>query len=166
MLKGTVHVPGDKSLAHRCLIFAAMAEGVSAFQNFPDSQAVRSTGECLKSLGVRVRRRGARLLVAGRGPRDLAQPQGALNAGNSATAARLLMGLLAGCPLRARMTGDPSLKRRPMERVAEPLRRMGARIEMSRPSGRPDPVCDLVVRPATLAATLSTAQASAMWTCR
>ena len=131
MLKGTVHVPGDKSLAHRCLIFAAMAEGVSAFQNFPDSQAVRSTGECLKSLGVRVRRRGARLLVAGRGPRDLAQPQGALNAGNSATAARLLMGLLAGCPLRARMTGDPSLKRRPMERVAEPLRRMGARIELS-----------------------------------
>lgn len=114
-----------------------MAEGVSTFKNFPDSRAVRSTRECLESLGVSVRRRGTRLWITGRGLRNLVQPEGVLNAGNSATTARLLLGLLAGHPLRARMTGDCLLKRRPMDRAASPLRRMNARIKLSASGGLP-----------------------------
>jgi len=130
-LRGTLRVPGDKSIAHRALILSAMAQGVSILRNLPGSEDVGATRACLERLGVRQRPGPAGLSVAGRGPHGLAQPAGVLDAGDSGTTARLLLGLLAGLPFAARLTGDPSLRRRPMRRVAEPLRRMGARVRLA-----------------------------------
>lgn len=126
-LRGTVKVPGDKSIAHRALIFSALAEGVSRIANLPDSADARSTIACLRDLGVKI----SAGRVQGTGGR-LKPPRRALDAGNSGTTARLLLGLLAGQPFAARLTGDASLRRRPMGRLAEPLRRMGARVRLRR----------------------------------
>ena len=129
-LRGTITVPGDKSIAHRALVFSALAEGVSCLLDMPDSEDVLATQSCLKRLGVSIIRRGGTVEVRGRGLRGLRPPKRSLDAGNSGTTARLLMGLLAGQPFAARLTGDASLRRRPMGRLAEPLRRMGARIRL------------------------------------
>jgi len=129
-LCGTVRVPGDKSLAHRALILSALAEGVSSLREVPDSEDVLATQNCLERLGVSIRRRGGAVEVRGRGLRGLRPPSRSLDAGNSGTTARLLLGLLAGQPFAARLTGDASLRRRPMGRLAEPLRSMGARIRL------------------------------------
>ena len=127
-LRGTLRVPGDKSIAHRALLLAAMAPGISSVSGVPDSLDVRATLDCLKRLGVGLSRRGSTVRVAGRGRRGFLQPRGVLDAGGSGTTARLLMGLLAGQPFPARLTGDSYLRRRPMDRVAGLLRRMGAGI--------------------------------------
>jgi 3-phosphoshikimate 1-carboxyvinyltransferase len=129
-LRGTVRVPGDKSIAHRALIFSALAEGVCRLRNVPDSEDVLATQSCLKLLGVSVLRRGGTIEVLGRGLNGLRPPKSSLDAGNSGTTARLFLGLLAGQPFAARLTGDSSLRRRPMGRLAEPLRCMGARIRL------------------------------------
>lgn len=130
-LTGELRVPGDKSISHRALIFSAMAEGQSLIENLSDAEDVRSTWHCLMQLGVGISSRGGRTTVKGRGWRGLKDPGCALEAGNSGTTIRLLMGLIAGNPVLAALTGDDSLRRRPMERVAEPLRRMGATITLS-----------------------------------
>ena len=129
-LRGTLRVPGDKSIAHRALLLAAMAPGVSSVSGVPDSLDVRATLDCLKRLGVGFSRRGSTVRVAGRGGRGFLRPRTVLDAGGSGTTARLLMGLLAGQPFPACLTGDSYLRRRPMGRVAELLRRMGARIAL------------------------------------
>jgi 3-phosphoshikimate 1-carboxyvinyltransferase len=129
-LRGTVRVPGDKSIAHRALILSALADGVSTLREVPDSEDVLATQGCLELLGVSVLRRGGTVEVRGRGLGGLRPPIRSLDARNSGTTARLLLGLLAGQPFAARLTGDASLRRRPMGRLAEPLRRMGARIRL------------------------------------
>jgi 3-phosphoshikimate 1-carboxyvinyltransferase len=129
-LRGTLRVPGDKSLAHRALILAALAEGVSTLRDVPDSEDVLATQACLISLGVPVLRRGGTVAVRGLGLRGMRRPRRSLDAKNSGTTARLLLGVLAGQPFRARLTGDASLRRRPMGRLAEPLRRMGASVRL------------------------------------
>ncbi len=129
-LRGRLRVPGDKSIAHRYALFAAMAEGRSTLAHFAPGADCRSTLMCLRKLGVEIEDGPAgTVIVVGRGFGQLRSPAGALDAGNSGTTLRLLAGMLAGHPFSATMVGDASLSRRPMRRVMAPLERMGARIE-------------------------------------
>lgn len=134
-LRGTVRVPGDKSISHRALICAAMAPGRSRLEGLSEGGDLRSTAAALRALGVTIARDGEAWTVDGAGAGGLRQPEGALDLGNSGTSARLLMGLIASHPIASAFTGDSSLSSRPMERVAAPLRRIGAEIETS-PGGR------------------------------
>ena len=122
---GTSRVPGDKSISHRALFVAALARGQSGLTGLLPSEDVKSTARVLRQLGVAVSavRNGG--LVTVHGARYRA-PRAVLHCGNSGTTARLVLGAIAGHPLRARLTGDASLRRRPMGRVVEPLRSMGA----------------------------------------
>jgi 3-phosphoshikimate 1-carboxyvinyltransferase len=127
--RGTLEIPGDKSISHRAAILGALAQGETEVEGFLEAEDCRSTLHCLEALGVALEQQGAgHLRIRGRGKR-LREPEGILDAGNSGTTARLLLGLLAGQPFPATVTGDPSLRARPMLRVVEPLRRMGARVE-------------------------------------
>jgi len=134
-LRGTVRVPGDKSISHRALMLAAMAVGRSRIEGLSEGADVRSTAAALRSMGVRIERAGDAWEVDGVGAGGLRQPAAALDMGNSGTSARLLMGLVASHPLTAAFTGDASLSGRPMNRVIAPLRRIGADIAAS-PGGR------------------------------
>ncbi|MDQ2934227.1 MAG: 3-phosphoshikimate 1-carboxyvinyltransferase [Chloroflexota bacterium] len=124
-LRGTIHVPSDKSIGHRALLANAIAEGEAEVRLRAPGADLESTIGCLVALGGRIRRRGAAIEV--RGAR-LEPPRAALDCGNSGTTMRLLAGLLAGQPVDAVLDGDDSLSSRPMERVAAPLRAMGARV--------------------------------------
>ncbi|HEX8466714.1 MAG TPA: 3-phosphoshikimate 1-carboxyvinyltransferase [Allosphingosinicella sp.] len=134
-LRGTARVPGDKSISHRALICAAMARGRSRMEGLSDGGDVRSTVSALEAMGVPIARDGPAWTVDGVGTGGLLQPVRALDMGNSGTSARLLMGLVASHPIAVAFTGDPSLSRRPMERVAAPLRRLGAEVSAA-PGGR------------------------------
>ena len=124
-----LRVPGDKSIAHRYALLAAMAAGRSVIRGFAPGADCRSTLSCLEGLGAQFSRSGDLVTVIGRGPGGFSSPHAPLDAGNSGTTARLLAGLLAGLPFSTTLTGDDSLRRRPMRRVIEPLSRMGARVE-------------------------------------
>ncbi|MDQ3698520.1 MAG: 3-phosphoshikimate 1-carboxyvinyltransferase [Gemmatimonadota bacterium] len=128
---GEVRVPGDKSISHRALILAALASGTSAIRDLLDSADVRSTAGALGALGVDIALAGTDMIVAGRGLRGLNAPVVALDCGNSGTTTRLLAGVVAGHPFAARFEGDASLSRRPMDRIARPLRAMGATVELA-----------------------------------
>lgn len=142
-LRGTIRVPGDKSISHRALICAAMARGRSRFEGLSEGGDLRSTAAALGAMGVRIARDGTAWTVDGVGTGGLLQPEAALDLGNSGTSARLLMGLVASHPIAAAFTGDSSLSRRPMERVAAPLRRIGAEVNLG-PGGRlPLTICGL-----------------------
>lgn len=127
-LHGTIRVPGDKSISHRAAMLGTIARGTTVISNFLWADDCRSTLSCLRALGAEILERDGSLVVHGRGPR-LQEPAGVLDAGNSGTTARLLSGILAGQPFAAEITGDESLRTRPMERVAEPLRAMGAGVD-------------------------------------
>jgi len=124
-IEGSVRVPGDKSIAHRALILGSMSRGRHVIDGLPDAADIWSTVRCLRDLGVLVEETpDGRMLVIPRRPAGGRRR----DAGNSGTTARLLSGLLAGSAVEATIDGDDSLRRRPMERVAEPLRLMGASI--------------------------------------
>lgn len=138
-LAGELTVPGDKSISHRAAILGALAEGTTEIAGFLEGADPRSTLDCLAALGVEWRRpRPGCIVVHGRGG-TLVEPLRVLDAGNSGTTARLLLGVLAAQPFHAVLSGDASLCRRPMGRVVEPLRRMGARID-GREEGRALPL--------------------------
>lgn len=128
-LKGSISLPGDKSIAHRYAMLGALAEGETRIANFPQSRDCLSTLACLRELGVEIVRRGDEVQIKGHGPSGLRPPGERLDAGNSGTTMRLLAGILAGQPFESRLIGDESLSRRPMRRIVEPLRLMGADIE-------------------------------------
>ncbi len=129
-LQGRVRVPGDKSISHRALMFGALASGESRIEGFLPSGDCLATLSCLRVLGVEIDRHEATTLtVHGRGLRGLQKPAGPLNCARSGTTMRLLVGILAGQPFDCTLTGDPQLLRRPMRRVIEPLRAMGAEID-------------------------------------
>lgn len=128
-LRGTVSLPGDKSISHRYAMLAAIAEGTSEISHFAASQDCHSTLKCMRSLGVEMRLDGDTVTIAGRGLGGLKPPREDLDAGNSGTTMRLLSGILAGQAFPSTLTGDESLSRRPMGRVAQPLRLMGAKVE-------------------------------------
>ena len=130
-VSGTVRVPGDKSISHRALICAVLADGVSHVRNVLQSADVRSTASVLRALGAAVPTLGPTITVNGAGLRGLHASSVALDCGNSGTTARLMAGVVAGHPFTARFTGDESLSRRPMRRVAKPLEAMGATVELT-----------------------------------
>jgi len=127
-LRGRVRVPGDKSIAHRAVIFNALASGRSRVRGLPGGQDVASSIEVMRALGVPIDREGADALLIEGAAMRLSVPADRLDCGNSGTTMRLLMGALAGQGIHAVLVGDDSLTCRPMERVAVPLRAMGARI--------------------------------------
>jgi 3-phosphoshikimate 1-carboxyvinyltransferase len=131
-LRGRAQVPGDKSISHRALMLAAIAHGDSEIRGLLPGADVIATLEALRAFGVDIEfTPGAVTRVHGRGPQALSAPTASVDLGNSGTSIRLLTGLCAGLGLPVTFTGDESLRSRPMRRVAEPLRRMGARIECS-----------------------------------
>lgn len=125
-LRGEITVPGDKSVSHRAVIFGALAEGITEISGFLNGEDCLSTVACFRRLGVSADVAGTDVRVHGVGLQGLREPDDVLDCGNSGTTARLLLGVLAGQPFHAVLTGDGSLRQRPMGRVAEPLRRMGA----------------------------------------
>ncbi len=133
-LRGEVRPPGDKSISHRALMLGAIADGTTRAAGLLDGQDVRSTAACLRALGASIDWAGGAATITG--VDALRAPAAPLDCGNSGTTLRLLAGLLAGYPLEATLVGDASLSRRPMERVAAPLRRMGARVDLA-PGGTP-----------------------------
>lgn len=135
-IRGCLAVPGDKSISHRALMLAAIAEGTSVITGLSSGQDVQSTVQCLRALGVEITHDADATRVRGAGQRGLTAPTGPLNAGNSGTTIRLLSGILAGQPFISCLDGDASLRRRPMQRIITPLQQMGARIE-AETQGRP-----------------------------
>jgi len=133
--RGRFTLPGDKSLSHRMALLGAMADGETRIGNYSTAADCESTLRCLEALGVEVQRDQRSVSVFGQGPGGLAAAAGPLDAGNSGSTLRMLAGVLAGRPFRSVITGDASLCRRPAERVATPLRAMGARVETT--AGRP-----------------------------
>ena len=132
-LRGTARIPGDKSISHRALMLAALAVGDSRIEGLNEGSDVLATAAALRAMGAGVERGGdGDWRVDGVGVGGLLQPETVLDLGNSGTSARLLAGLVASHPIRAILTGDASLRRRPMDRVAAPLRRLGARIDGDR----------------------------------
>jgi 3-phosphoshikimate 1-carboxyvinyltransferase len=127
-VRGTLTVPGDKSISHRYALIAALAEGSSQLRNYAPGADCRSTLACLSGLGVQIDRQDTTVTIQGRGLRGFRSPSMALDAGNSGSTMRMLAGILAAQPFASEMIGDDSLSRRPMRRVIEPLTRMGASI--------------------------------------
>lgn len=145
-LRGVCRVPGDKSISHRAVLFAAMAEGVSRLSGVLDSEDVRSSIRAVQALGARVnldKQPDGSLAgtVEGWGAKGPLQPAKPIDCGNSGTTARLLMGVLAPWDVAVALTGDDSLRARPMRRIAAPLEKMGVRFEPEGASTLPLTVC-------------------------
>jgi 3-phosphoshikimate 1-carboxyvinyltransferase len=132
-------VPGDKSISHRAVLFNAIGAGEARITNFSPGGDCASTLTCLRSLGVEIERDATRVHIQGVGLRGLREPTDVLDCGNSGTSMRLLTGALAGSGVFAVLSGDGSLRRRPMARIVEPLRRAGAAID-GRDGGRLAPL--------------------------
>jgi 3-phosphoshikimate 1-carboxyvinyltransferase len=134
-LRGTVRVPGDKSISHRYGLLAALATGRTTIRNYAPGGDCASTIRCLAGLGIIIERAAAAgdepplVVVHGRGPRGLAAPAESLDCGNSGSTMRMLAGVVAAHPFISTLGGDQSLSRRPMRRIIEPLTRMGARLD-------------------------------------
>lgn len=127
-VRGAITLPGDKSISHRAVMFAALAQGDCTISNFSGGGDNRSTIRAFQHLGVDITQTGTEVFVKGKGWAGLQAPQAIIDCGNSGTTMRLLSGLLAACPFRSRLDGDASLRSRPMGRVISPLRQMGADI--------------------------------------
>ncbi len=125
-LRGAVAVPGDKSVSHRALLFGALSTGETRVRGILDAEDVHSTRKAVERLGAVVRPEGEELVVTP--PERLREPDDVIDCGNSGTSLRLLAGVLSGVPGLSVLTGDASLRRRPVRRVIEPLRRMGANL--------------------------------------
>lgn len=128
-LNQIITVPGDKSISHRSVMLGAIADGHTTIENFLPGQDCQNTVRCMRQLGIEIDELSpTHLLVKGQGTAGLSEPENFLDVGNSGTTLRLLSGLLAGQDFFSILTGDASIRRRPMARVAEPLRKMGARV--------------------------------------
>jgi 3-phosphoshikimate 1-carboxyvinyltransferase len=138
--RGRFTLPGDKSISHRAAILGAMAEGRTRVRNYSSAADCASTLACLRSLGVSISREGSFVTIDSGGLDAWGEPAAVLDAENSGSTIRMLAGALAGRPFRSVLTGDESLRRRPLERVAAPLRAMGARVETT--DGKPPMTID------------------------
>lgn len=127
-LRGTVTIPGDKSISHRCIMFGSIAKGTTEVHNFLNGADCRATIDCFRQLGIRIEKKDDVILVHGNGLHGLHAPKTILNVGNSGTTTRLISGVLAGQPFDSKLSGDESLNSRPMKRIMEPLTQMGANI--------------------------------------
>ena len=127
-INGQVQVPGDKSISHRAALFGGMAQGDTHITNFLLGDDCLSTLSCLKSLGVKWEQQGSEVWIHGEGMENWVEPNDVLDVGNSGTTIRLMLGALAGSPFTVTLTGDKSIRSRPMKRVTQPLGQMGAQI--------------------------------------
>ncbi len=130
-LHGTIQVPGDKSISHRALIIGAMGLGTTTIHNFLFSQDCLTTLQALKNFGVDISQNNETVIIHGQGIQSWHAPAHALDMGNSGTTTRLLVGLLAGRPFTTTLIGDQSLSQRPMQRIQQPLQKMGAVIHLT-----------------------------------
>ena len=161
-LSGAVELPGDKSISHRYAILASLARGRSEIENYSPAADCGSTLECVARLGAEVERLAGngrpRVAVTGGGLEGWRRPRRTLDAGNSGTTLRLLAGLLAGQGFDSTITGDASLRRRPMRRVIEPLALMGARIEAREGNFPPLEIHGTALRPIEYVLPVASAQ--------
>ena len=127
-LRGSLRVPGDKSISHRSIIFGSLAKGVTKVHDILRGEDVLSTMQVFREMGVQIEDKGDLVEIHGCGFDGLQEPQGPLDMGNSGTSMRLIAGVLAGQNFSAQMVGDDSLSKRPMDRVSLPLRQMGVEI--------------------------------------
>ena len=128
-LKGELSVPGDKSISHRAVMFGSLASGTTEITHFLKGADCLSTIGCFRQMGVEIEEQKNRILVRGRGLHGLSAPSSVLDCGNSGTTTRLISGILAGQSFSSQLTGDASIRKRPMGRIIRPLRQMGASIE-------------------------------------
>jgi 3-phosphoshikimate 1-carboxyvinyltransferase len=157
-VSGRVRVPGDKSITHRALLFAAMARGTTHVGGALTSLDARSTARVLRQLGATISTLRPDTVVTASGTGRLRRPERTLDCGNSGTTTRLLLGLLAGHRFAATLTGDASLRRRPMRRVTGPLGRMGARFSERGGDGLPLTIRGGVLEPLRYEMPVSSAQ--------
>ncbi|MEG1503596.1 MAG: 3-phosphoshikimate 1-carboxyvinyltransferase [Enterococcus sp.] len=136
-LQGELTVPADKSISHRSIMFGAISHGTTTVHNFLRAEDCLSTVAVFKALGVKIKDDGETITVEGKGFSGLKEPSEMLNAGNSGTTMRLVLGILAGQSFDSQIAGDASLNRRPMERVMGPLREMGAELQGTKNSEFP-----------------------------
>ena len=127
-LRGTISVPGDKSISHRCVMFGSIANGTTEIHNFLEGADCLATIRCFRALGIDVAKKGSAILIHGKGLHGLSAPTDILDVGNSGTTTRLISGILAGQPFDSKLSGDASLNSRPMKRIIDPLTKMGAHI--------------------------------------
>jgi 3-phosphoshikimate 1-carboxyvinyltransferase len=136
-LRGRLRVPGDKSISHRALIFGALAVGETSISGLLEGDDVLNTGRAMRALGATVERSGeSEWRVRGVGVGGFRAPADVLDFGNSGTGCRLVLGAVAGCPITATFDGDASLRRRPMQRILDPVSRIGARALSQADGGR------------------------------
>ncbi len=162
-MRGSTHVPGDKSISHRAVLFSAMAEGTSRVSGVLDSADVRSSIGAVRALGAQVsleKQPDGSLAggITGWGVAGPSQPESPIDCGNSGTTVRLLMGILAPWPIRATLTGDASLQKRPMRRITAPLMKMGAHFEPAGQEHLPITVVGGGLHPITYDAPMASAQ--------
>ncbi|MFB6349374.1 bifunctional prephenate dehydrogenase/3-phosphoshikimate 1-carboxyvinyltransferase [Moraxella sp. ZJ142] len=134
-IAGTISVPGDKSISHRSIMFGSLADGITQVSGFLQGEDALSTLQAFVDMGVKIERQGDKVTIHGVGVDGLSAPAEPLDMGNSGTSMRLLAGILSAQPFDSVMTGDVSLSKRPMERVAKPLRQMGAKIQSTGEKG-------------------------------
>ena len=127
-LKGEVTIPGDKSISHRAVMLGSLAQGTTLVTNFLQGADCLSTIDCFSRMGIAIENTPGQILIHGKGLHGLRKPDGILDAGNSGTTTRLISGILAAQPFETTLTGDASIRRRPMRRIMEPLSMMGADI--------------------------------------
>src|SRR5699024_9911102 len=128
-LTGTIHIPGDKSISHRAVIFGSLAKGTTRITQFLDGEDCQRTIEIFRKVGVHIEQNGKNVVIESEGASSFKEPLVPLYFGNSGTTARLLLGLLTALPLHTVSYGDPHLTKRPMDRVITPLKQMGAQID-------------------------------------
>jgi 3-phosphoshikimate 1-carboxyvinyltransferase len=134
-LSGEIVIPGDKSISHRSVMFGAIAHGVTKVTNFLPGDDCLSTISCFRKLGVRIEEKDREITIFGKGFDGLCEPTEVLDVGNSGTTIRLILGILAGRPFYTSLIGDQSIGKRPMTRVTEPLKKMGALIDGRKDGG-------------------------------
>lgn len=127
-LKGSISLPGDKSISHRAVMLGSLVEGEVEVEGFLGAEDCLNTIKAFQSLGIKIDRKNSNLVIQGQGLQGLQKPKDIIDVGNSGTTIRLLLGILSGQGFDSRITGDESIRRRPMKRVIEPLSQMGAKI--------------------------------------
>ena len=134
-LQGEITVPGDKSISHRAIMLGSLAKGTTEITNFLQGADCLSTIDCFRKMGIQIENNTASILVHGLGLHGLKKPQGILDVGNSGTTTRLMSGILAAQEFETELNGDASIQKRPMNRIINPLSKMGAHIESIKGNG-------------------------------
>ncbi len=134
-LKGTVTIPGDKSISHRAVMFGSLSKGITEVTNFLQGADCLSTIACFRKMGIDIENRADKIVIHGKGLHGLTAPNSILDTGNSGTTTRLISGILAGQSFTSVLNGDESIQKRPMKRIITPLQMMGADIRSIRDNG-------------------------------